>query len=494
MKRRDFIQSVGVGTAAVAAGAGQVQRPPNIVIMLADDQGYTDVGCFGAEGFETPNLDRLAAEGMQFTNFHVPQAVCSASRTALLTGCYPNRIGITGALSPNTTHGISADEMTIADMLKKQGYATGIFGKWHLGHHKPFLPLQHGFDEYLGLPYSNDMWPVWYDGTPCEGGTSDDPELAKKRKSKAKYPPLPLIDGNETVRIIGTLQDQDELTTLYTERAIGFIRKHRADPFFLYVPQSMPHVPLGVSDKFRGKSKQGMYGDVIMEIDWSMGQIMKTLDECGVADNTLVIYLSDNGPWMNFGNHAGSCRGLREGKGSEFEGGIRTPCIMRWPQKIAAGSKCGKLGATMDILPTLARYAGGTLPEHKIDGVDIGLLLEGGKGASPRQELYCYFKGGQLQAVYDGRWKLILPHKYRTYADFPPGKDGFPGELNQNKQAEKALYDLETDRAETTDLQHTHPEIVARLEKMVEKARVDLGDDLTKRKGANVREPGRIGG
>jgi len=244
MKRRGFIQSVGAGTAAVAAGAGRARRPPNVVIMLADDQGYTDVGCFGAEGFETPNLDQLAAEGMQFTNFHVPQAVCSASRAALMTGCYPNRIGVTGALGPKHTHGISADETTIADMLKQQGYTTGIFGKWHLGHHKPFLPLQHGFDEYLGLPYSNDMWPVWYDGKPISEATSDEPWLEKVRQRKAKaYIPLPLIDGNETVRIIGTLQDQDELTTLYTERAVKFIKQNCARPFFLYVPQSMPHVP-----------------------------------------------------------------------------------------------------------------------------------------------------------------------------------------------------------------------------------------------------------
>ncbi len=477
----------------VAVNASEQSRPPNVVIMLADDLGWTDVGCFGAEGFETPSLDRLAAQGMRFTNFHVPQAVCSASRAALMTGCYPNRIGVTGALGPKSMIGIGDDETTLAEMLKEQGYANGIFGKWHLGHLKPFLPLQHGFDEYLGLPYSNDMWPVWYDGLPCDETVSDIPWLEKVRLRKSTNPPLPLIDGNETVRFIHTLKDQDQLTTLYTERAVEFIRKNHGQPFFLYVPQSMPHVPLGVSEKFRGKSKQGLYGDVIMEIDWSMGQILQALDECGVAENTLVVFVSDNGPWLNYGSHAGTCRGLREGKGTSFEGGIRSPCIMRWPARIPAGSVCGKLAATMDLWPTIARYAGGTLPAHRIDGVDIGALLEGDEDATPRSELYCYYEGGQLQSVYDGRWKLVLPHHHRSYQGCLPGKDGFPGQTKNRMPAGRALYDLEQDLAESVDLQHGHPEIVQRLEAMAERARADLGDDLTGRAGTNIRKPGDVG-
>ncbi|MCK5573626.1 MAG: sulfatase-like hydrolase/transferase, partial [Bacteroidetes bacterium] len=236
----------------------QPQSPPNIVIIFTDDQGYADVGVYGARGFSTPNIDRLAAEGLKFTNFYVSQAVCSASRASLLTGCYAERVSIRGALMPWSTVGLNPEEETIADLLKQKGYATGIFGKWHLGHHPEFLPPQQGFDEYFGLPYSNDMWPVGYDGVPITEG------------KKIYYPVLPLIEGSNKVGEIRTLEDQNTLTTLYTERAVRFIEKNKERPFFLYLPHSMPHVPLGVSEKFSGKSEQGMYGDVIMEIDWSV--------------------------------------------------------------------------------------------------------------------------------------------------------------------------------------------------------------------------------
>ncbi|MCP4711638.1 MAG: sulfatase, partial [Planctomycetes bacterium] len=335
------------------------KRPPNIVIIFTDDQGYADVGCFGARGFATPNLDQMAGDGMRFTNFYVSQAVCSASRAALLTGCYSNRVSILGALGPQAKHGINSEEQTIAEVIQQRGYATGVFGKWHLGHHRQFLPLQHGFDEYLGLPYSNDMWPIGYDGKPAQSGN----------KAKHLFPPL--IDGNETVAEISSLKDQDTLTTRYTERAVKFIEKNKDNPFFLYLPHTMPHVPLGVSDKFRDQSAQGMYGDVMMEIDWSVGQVLQTLEKHNLQDDTLVIFTSDNGPWLNFGNHAGSALPLREGKGTMFEGGVRVPCIMRWPGRIPQGTVCDKMAATIDLLPTLAAVTSAPLPKNKIDGVNI---------------------------------------------------------------------------------------------------------------------------
>ncbi len=456
---------------------------PNVVIIFTDDQGYGDVGNFGATGFVTPSLDKMAREGMRFTHFYSAQAVCSASRAALLTGCYPNRIGIHGALMPWAEHGIHEDEVTIAEMLKEIGYATGMFGKWHLGHHEKFLPLQHGFDEYLGIPYSNDMWPVDFDGSPITEESS--------RPWKARYPPLPLIEGNEKIRELTTLEGQNILTTLYTEKAIEFIQKHKDNPFFLYVPHSMPHVPLGVSDKFKGKSIQGFYGDVMMEIDWSVGEILKALEENNLEDNTLVIFTTDNGPWLNFGNHAGSTGGLREGKGTSFEGGQRVPCIMKWPGNVPEGEVCNNLAATLDILPTLAEITGATLPDHKIDGVSILPLLKGDKNANPRDHLYYYYRQNSLEAVRKDNWKLVFPHPARSYVGVLPGNDGWPGEYNQI-DVEFALYNLRRDPGEEYDVKELYPEIVKELESLAQSAKEDLGDDLTEVEGANVRDCGRL--
>jgi arylsulfatase A-like enzyme len=290
-----FVSSVCVFLLPVPAAAAD--RPPNFVVVLTDDQGYGDLGCYGAKGFTTPNIDRMAAEGVRFTDFYVAQAVCSASRAALLTGCYPNRLGILGALNPTSKVGIGAGEKTIAEVLKPRGYATAVFGKWHLGHHPPHLPTRHGFDEYFGLPYSNDMW---------------------AKNPSANFPDLPLIEGDRTV---ATNPDQRMLTTWYTERAVQFIGANKDRPFFLYVAHNMPHVPLHVSEKFRGKSAQGLYGDVIMELDWSVGQILAALRDTGLDERTLVLFTSDNGPWLSYGNHAGSAGPLREGKGTDWEGG-----------------------------------------------------------------------------------------------------------------------------------------------------------------------------
>jgi len=479
-RRRDFLKSLGLGAAAlpfISCSRLGRKRLPNFVVIFTDDQGYADVGCFGAKGFETPNLDRMAAEGVRFTSFYVSQAVCSASRSSLLTGCYPNRVGIFGALSPQSEVGLNPEEETIAEVLKKKGYAAGIFGKWHLGHHREFLPLQHGFDEYLGLPYSNDMWLIGYDGKP-----------APEDHRKAKYPVLPLIDGNEKVAEIRTLKDQDTLTTRYTERAVQFIEKNKDSPFFLYVPHTMVHVPLGVSEKFRGKSKQGIYGDVVMEIDWSVGEILKALKRNRLEDNTLVVFTSDNGPWLNFGNHGGSALPLREGKGTSWEGGVRVPCIMRWSGHIPEGTACDKLSTTMDLLPTFAAIAGAPLPNHKIDGVNILPLLQGKPDANPRDHLFYYY-GKQLQCVREGKWKLHFPHSYRSYQGVEPGMDGLPGPYTRGETGLE-LYDLENDIGEKHNVAEKHPEVVKRLQALGEKAREELGDG--ERLGKGVRPPGRV--
>ena len=454
---------------------------PNIVLIYMDDMGYGDVDAYGGINYTTPNIDRLAASGMRFTNFYAAQPICTASRAALLTGCYPNRIGFHGALGPGASMGISDREVTIAQMLKTKGYATGMFGKWHLGDAKKFLPLQHGFDEYLGLPYSNDMWPVDYDGKPFKDTGN----------FRAKWPPLPLIEGNKTIRYIKTLGDQSTLTTLYTEKAVSFINRHKNQPFFLYVAHSMVHVPIAVSDKFKGKSKQGLFGDVMMEVDWSMGQVMKALHDNGIDKNTIIIFTSDNGPWLTFGNHAGSAGGLREGKMTTFEGGQREPSIIRWPGVVPPGTVCNKLACNIDILPTLAAITNASLPPNKIDGVNILSLFKGNVNANPRDYLFYYYDKNSLQAVREGSWKLVLPHRYVSNTNEIPGKDGWPGKTHMDSTG-LALYDLRRDPGERYDVKEQNPEVVQRLQQLVEQAREDLGDDLTGRQGKNRRPPGEL--
>ncbi len=455
-------------------------KNPNIILIFADDLGYGDLSCYGASQYKTPNLDRMASEGVRFTSFLSAQAVCSASRAGIMTGCYPNRVGIAGALSPNSKNGLDPSEETLAEILKKQNYKTAAIGKWHLGDQLKYLPLRQGFDEYLGIPYSNDMWPVNYDGTPFS---------EQKRERSADYPTLPLIEGNEKVREFHTLEDQTVITTLYTERAVRFINQNRKNPFFIYLAHSMPHVPLAVSPRFKGKSEQGLYGDVIMEIDWSVGEIMKALKKNGLEDNTLVIFTSDNGPWMNFGNHAGSNGGLREGKGSSYEGGQRVPCIMKWPGHIPGGTICNKLASTIDILPTLASITKAPLPEKKIDGVNILPLMLGDENANPRESFLYYYRRNSLEAVRLGNWKLVFAHPGRTYIGFKPGADGFPGKVNENFPHEEALFDLRRDPGERFDVKVYYPEIVAGLQKLADAAREDLGDDLQKAPGKNRRLP-----
>jgi len=465
------------------AQASTPTRPPNIVVIFVDDLGYADIGPFGGD-IPTPNLDRMAKEGMRFTDFCVTSAVCSASRAALLTGCYHQRIGIAGALGPDAQIGIAASETTIAELCRAKGYATACFGKWHLGHHPKFLPLQHGFDEYFGLPYSNDMWPLHPAHAKLPAGAA---------KRKQGYPDLPLLDGNRIVVDKVTGDDQTQLTTQYTERAVSFIAKNKDRPFFLYLPHTMVHVPLFVSDKFRGKSQKGLFGDAVMEIDWSVGQVLGALRQHGLDDNTLVLFTADNGPWLSYGAHAGSAGPLREGKGTMFEGGIREPTIARWPGRVPAGATCHELASTIDVLPTIAKLIGAELPEHRIDGLDITPLLFGTAGAvSPHELFCCYYAGGQLQAVRDARWKLHFPHDYATLDGKPGGVDGSPAAYS-NQKIELCLYDLRADPGETKDVAPQHRDVVERLQALAARAREDLGDQLTGAKGAGVRNPGKLG-
>jgi arylsulfatase A-like enzyme len=458
--------AVPLGLAALGAllalsvpgrGADAVERP-NVVVILTDDQGYADVGCFGAKGIATPNLDRMAREGVRFTDFYVAQPVCSASRAALLTGCYPNRIGILNALWPCSKLGLGPGERTIADLLKARGYATAAYGKWHLGSRPASLPTRHGFDDYYGLLYSNDM--------------------------ALDLIGLPLYRGEKPFCLN---PDQRRLTTDYTEHAVRFIEKNKDRPFFLYVPHTMPHVPLAVSDRFRGTSPRGVYGDVIQEIDWSVGRILAALRENGLDDRTLVLFTSDNGPWLCFGDHGGSAGPLREGKKATWEGGVREPFLARWPGHIPAGTVCHEPAMTIDLLPTIAGLAGAELPELPIDGKDIWPLLEGRKGAVSPHEAYYFYWQEALEAVRSGRWKLHFAHAYRTL-DGPPGHGGKPSEY-KDAFTDVALFDLQEDPGETTDVAAKHPDVVRRLQALAEKARAELGDSAADQEGSGVRPP-----
>lgn len=462
------------GIAAVADGTAKADRP-NVVIIYIDDMGYADIGPFGAKGYTTPNLDRMAREGAKFTSFYSAQAVCSASRAALLTGCYSNRVGITGALGPHSQVGISSDEITIAQLCRQQGYATGMFGKWHLGDAMQFLPLQHGFDEYFGLPYSNDMTPHRYPG-----------------ETRAKYVDLPLINQNTVVNPDVDDAAQDQLTTWYTEHAVDFIHRHKDKPFFLYVPHAMVHVPLHVSDKFRGKTQRGLFGDVVEELDWSVGQILAALKQDDLDTRTLVMFCSDNGPWLCFGEHAGSADPLREGKGTSWDGGVREPTLMRWPGHIPAGRVCDAPLMTIDMLPSVARLIGAKLPPNKIDGVDIVDVITGKSDKSPHDVLYFYYHKNDLEALRSGKWKLELARNYQSLNGGPGGKAGRPVKYEHLTIPQPQLYDLDADPGEHDDVAPKNPDTVKNLLTAADHMRMQLGDELTSRTGSEKRAPGRI--
>ena len=465
---------LGTATQSYAQGGSQSPKSglPNIVLIYADDLGYGDLGCYGATKWKTPRLDQLASQGVRFTDFHVTQPVCSASRASLLTGCYANRIGIHGALFPKSTTGIHASETTIAEMLRPQGYATGIVGKWHLGHQMEFLPLQHGFDSYLGLPYSNDMWP-------------SNPNAA------GNFPKLPLFRDNTIIDDDVSAEDQSLLTAAYRDFSTDFIRTHAKQPFFLYFAHTFPHVPLYAGERFRGRSGSGVYGDVIEEFDSAVGTILDELEAQGLTDNTLVLFSSDNGPWLLYGDHGGEAGPWREGKGTVFEGGIRVPMIGRWPGHIPPGIIQDQLCSTMDVLPTLARIVDTPLPKTKIDGKDIFDLLTGVENAKgPHDALYFYYGVNELQAIRSGPWKLLLPHQINLIEGGEPGVGGQRGRYNRVPIDRPQLFNLSSDPGERMDLAQQNQKQLAIMLELVEKARSELGDSLVKRTGTENRAPG----
>jgi arylsulfatase A-like enzyme len=475
---------LGVGNLASAAEPA----PPNIVLIVTDDQGYSDVGCYGAKGFRTPNLDRLAAEGTRFTQFYVAQAVCTASRAAIMTGCYPNRVSLDGALNHESRVGIHPDERLLPEILKDRGYATAIYGKWHLGTLPVFHPRHNGFDHWVGIPYSNDNGPLH----PIVRG----------------IPALPLYEDD---KVIETDPDQSQFTRRFTELAVRFIEQNRSRPFFLYVPHVMPHVPIFASDQFRGRSELGLYGDVIEELDWSIGEILAALKKHQLDGNTLVIFCSDNGPFLSYGSHAGRAEPLRGGKLTTFEGGVRVPGIVRWPGKVPANRVCDLPVCTIDLLPTITKLVGGIGPTKPIDGKEISPILFGEPGATSPHHAYLFYAGSELQAIRSGRWKLHLPHDYLEVAG-ATRTDGKPANFENLKPAamsqsgirgiasrhgykveriELSLFDLDTDPGERVNVAAKHPAVVKQLLKYAEQARVELGDSLTGRTGRGVRPCGR---
>lgn len=451
---------------ALALDSSAKTDKTNIIIINLDDAGYGDFSCTGASGYSTPNIDKMASEGLRFTQFLAVQPVSGASRMGLLTGCYPNRLGFYGAPGPGDNKGISPSETTLAELVRQEGYATAIFGKWHLGDRHEYLPLQNGFDEYYGLPYSNDMWPY--------------------HPTRRYYGDLPTMKGND---VVGYNTDQSKFTQDYTRYSVEFIKKNRKNPFFLYLAHSMPHVPLAVSDMFKGKSEDGLFGDVMMEIDWSVGEILKTLKQLKLEENTLVVLTSDNGPWINYGNHAGSPAGMRQGKGTTFEGGNRVPCIMYWKGRILPGGISNSLASNIDIFPTVAEIVGAELPENKIDGVSLMPILDGDLSAKPRKHFAYYYRKNDLEAVTDGRYKLIFPHVFVDSSVYPAGRDGQPGKQVNTKLTEPELYDLRKDKGERYNIYNYSSEIVSELMKIADYYREELGDDITGSKGKNRRMP-----
>ncbi len=457
--RRRFLNMAGRAVAGgmvlgcgnrVRSGRAEAARKaakPNFIVIFCDDLGYGDIGCFGSTKHRTPNLDGMAKEGMRFTSFYVTSGVCTPSRSSLMTGCYPRRVNMhenehnQWVLFPLNKKGLNPEEITIAEVLRKEGYATACVGKWHLGDQPKFLPTRQGFDYYYGIPYSNDM-----------GGRPNNP--------KDKRPPLPLL-RNE--KVIEAPAEQETLTKRYTQEVIRFITEHKDQPFFVYLPHTMPHNPVHASDAFRGGSSNGRYGDAVEEIDWSAGRILEAVRQLGLDNNTLVLFTSDNGAASRWGGGNGPLRG---GKGSTWEGGMREPCIVRWPGRIPAGKTCDELTCTMDLMPTFAGLAGTEPPQDRIiDGKDIWPLMAGQKGADSPHEAFYYYHTSQLQAVRSGKWKLHLPIKSK--------KKGWSG---TESHVAVALYDLEADIAERNNVADKHPEVVQRLLALAEKARKDLGD------------------
>jgi arylsulfatase A-like enzyme len=417
---------------------------PNIILINCDDLGYGDPGCYGSETHSTPALDRLAAEGMRFTDFYMAAPICSPSRSAMMTGCYAERVGLEtgaeiGVLRPGEPIGLNPDEITVAGILSDQGYATQIIGKWHCGDQPPFLPTNHGFDSYYGIPYSNDM-----------GISRRHPE----------FPPLPLVRDGE---VIQSQPDQAALTERYTEEAVRFIRENRSRPFFLYLAHMYVHVPIYAPERFLKQSRDGAYGAAVEHVDFCAAVLLHELEQLGLDRNTMVIFTSDNGAVDRPGSNAP----LRGHKGTTWEGGMRVPCIVRWLEAVPAGSECSEIATAMDFLPTFARLAGVSPPTDRIiDGKDIGPLLRGEPGAASAYDAFYYYREGEMQAIRRGAWKLHL--------------------------ANGELYNLRKDIGETEDLAPEEPDVVKDLQGAAESGRRDLGDALTGAPGENRRPCGRV--
>ena len=451
---RTLMLSLLVVTALAVSAADRIDRP-NIVIILADDLGYGDLGCYGHPSIRTPNLDRLAREGMRFTDFYSAAEVCTPSRAELLTGRYPIRSGMCHdqyrVLRRDSTGHLPESEITLAELLKTRGYTTACIGKWHLGNwmNEPAgHPLRHGFDVHFGLPHSNDM--NSRPGTPKEQHNSTDPD--------AKWFNAPLFEGE---KLVEQPADQTTLTRRYTEKAVRFIREHQDAPFLLYMPHTFPHTPLFASEDFRNKSPRGRYGDVVEELDWSVGKIVEALRAAGLEKNTFVFFTSDNGPWLIRGLAGGSAGLLRDGKGSTFEGGMRVPGIAWMPGRIPAGSECREVAVTMDLFTTCATMAGAKVPDDRpIDGLDITPLLTG--AGTVKRDAFLYYRGTQLFAARLGRWKA----HFVTQPSYGPGA--------RETHNPALLYDLGADPSETQDVAAQHPDVLAQIVAAVERHRATV--------------------
>ena len=438
---------------------------PNIVFILTDDLGYGDLSSYGSERVETTNIDKLAEDGVKLTSYYAAQPVCSASRAAILTGAYPNRLGIYNAFGPTSDSGINHNEYTLAEMLKDNGYKTGIFGKWHLGSKKEFFPTRHGFDEFYGILYSNDMW-RWHPEYP-EG-----------------YPQDLLLYRNETA--LKEIIDQSSLTKDITTESINFIKKNKDHPFFLYIAHPQPHVPLFVSENFMNITGEGLYADVITEIDYSVGRITKYLEENDLSDNTIFVFTSDNGPWLSYGDHSGSSGIFREGKGTTWEGGVRVPSIIKFPNGLRP-SIIDEPVMAIDWMPTFANITKSKLSQNKIDGKDIWPLLSGELNQTPHKELYFYYRVNELHSIRMNEWKIQFSRTYRSLNGREGGKNGIPVKYDMNVIEHNELYNLKDDPEEKINVYDKFPEIAKKMEKLADEARIKLGDNLLGIRGKENR-------